>query len=113
MKTILEELDYLFKCGADSNLCEIIDGYTETPLYVATCICQDYYLTKYLLEHGADPGVWLFDENESPRDKPEKFLIEHMDIMIMNGSKEQQADNIREIAQLLRDYELKIRGYYE
>ena len=104
---ILQELDHLFTRGVDPNLYEIVDGYAETPLYIAVCGFQDYYLTKYLLEHGADPGVWLFDENESPRDKPEMFLIEDMDVAILNGAKGRRAENVVAIAQLLWEYGLK------
>ena len=104
---ILQELDYLLAKGVDPNLCEIVDGDAETPLYVTVCVFKDYYLTKYLLEHGADPGVWLFDENESPRDKPEDFLIEHMDVEILHGAKGRQAENVVAIAQLLWEYGLK------
>lgn len=61
---IKAELEYLLEQGADPNLCRLVKGMTETALYYAVCIYQDYYLTKFLLEKGADPCVWLFDKNE-------------------------------------------------
>ena len=39
----------------------MVSGDTETPLMHAV-EKEDYYITKYLLENGADPKVWLFDE---------------------------------------------------
>lgn len=99
--SILNELNYLLSCGADLNLCKLINGMTETPLYYAL-IFEDYYLLEYLLEHGADPGVWISDEGENlyKWDK-EYFLIEHLDILILNGRKGSSEQNILNMAQLL------------
>lgn len=105
---IKEELEYLIEKGADLNLCKIVDGMTDTPLSYAVCEYQDYYLTKFLLEHGANPGVWLFDESERairPMNQ-EHFLIEHMDVLLMERRGE-AAETCLAIAQLLWKYGLQ------
>lgn len=103
---ILEKLDYLFAWGVDPNLCVLVDGMTETALMHAVCR-HDYYLTKYLLEHGADPGVWLFaKEHYETRDR-EYWLMDELDISIMNGDKGDAAAVILRVAQLLWEYGLR------
>ena len=107
---ILEKINYLFAHNADPNLCEIVDGAAETPLYFTVCVFQDYYFTKYLLEHGADPGIWLFDDSKMFGYEQEPFLMDDLDIAIMNGAKGDKAENIIAIAQLLWEYGLKNWG---
>ena len=103
---ILEKLDYLFAWGVDPNFCVLVDGMTETALMHAVCR-HDYYLTKYLLEHGADPGVWLFTkEHYETRDR-EYWLMDELDISIMNGDKGDAAAVTLRVAQLLWEYGLR------
>jgi len=99
---IYHQLEFLFAYGADPNLCIWKNDMRETPLMMAVCN-QDFYLTKYLLEHGADPGLWLFqpDDCDDLRLGKEYWLMDEMDIAIINGSKGKQADIILSIAHLL------------
>ena len=98
---IREELDYLLACGADLNLCKLVKGLTETPLFYAL-IYEDYYVLKYLLEHGADPGIWLSDEFDTADENDRDFwLLEHADVMILDGRRGAAKQNILNMAQLL------------
>ena len=103
---ILEKLDYLFDHGADPNLCFIVDGATETALMHAVCR-HDYYLCKYLLEHGADPGVRLFTKPDYETRDREYWLMDELDISIMNGDKGDAAAVTLRVAQLLWEYGLR------
>lgn len=103
---ILEKLDYLFAWGVDPNLCVLVDGMTETALMHAVCR-HDYYLTKYLLEHGADPGVWLFTKEYYETRDREYWLMDELDISIMNGDKGDAAAVTLRVAQLLWEYSLR------
>lgn len=103
---ILEELDCLFAWGVDPNLCVLVDGMTETALMHAVCR-HDYYLTKYLLEHGADPGVWLFTKEYYNTRDCEYWLMDELDISILNGDKGDAAAVTLRIAQLLWEYGLR------
>ena len=82
----LKKLEFLFSHGADPNLCIMVEDMTETALMQSVC-WQDYYLTKYLLEHGANPGVWLFPERDYKQWDQEYWLMDELDIAIMNGAK--------------------------
>ena len=97
---ILSQLDFFFEHGVDVNLCELPkDGSVMSPLAIAVCD-EDYYLTKYLLQHGADPRVRLYDDyNNAPY---ELFLIEHMDFLLEEARGE-RAQNLVAIARLLAD----------
>lgn len=103
---ILKKLDYLFDHGADPNLCVIVDGATETALMHAVCR-HDYYLCKYLLEHGADPGVRLFTKPDYETRDREYWLMDELDISIMNGDKGEAAAVTLRVAQLLWEYGLR------
>lgn len=103
---ILEKLDFLFSHGVDPNLCIMVDGATETALMYAVCE-HDYYMAKYLLEHGADPGVWLFTRPDHEKRDREYWLMDELDISIMNGYKADAADVILRIAQLLWQHGLR------
>ena len=101
-----DELDFFFAHGADPNLCRMVNGMTETPLMWAV-VNQDYYLTKYLLEHGADPAVQLFADSIIAADNKEYWLMDHLDIYIMDGDMGNLAQLDLAIAQLLWEYGLK------
>ena len=103
---ILEKLTFFLNHGADPNLCVLVDGMTETPLMQAVCN-HDYYLTQYLLEHGADPGVWLFSKQEYEKRDREYWLMDELDISIMNGDKGEAAGVVLSVAQLLWEYGLR------
>lgn len=103
---ILEKLTFFLNHGADPNLCVLVDGMTETPLMQAVCN-HDYYLTKYLLEHGADPGVWLSSKQDYDKRDREYWLMDELDISIMNGNKGKAAGVVLAIAQLLWEYGLR------
>ncbi len=101
---ILSQMNFFFTHGADVNLCNLQPGgMVETPLSIAVC-AEDYYITKYLLEHGANPKVWLFDESRSWK-QHEDWLIEHMDVRMID-SKGKQFDNELRIAALLAKHGL-------
>lgn len=103
---ILKKLDYLFAHGANPNLCVIVDGATETALMHVVCR-HDYYLCKYLLEHRADPGVWLFSKPDYEKRDREYWLMDELDISIMNGDKGEAAAMTLRVAQLLWEYGLQ------
>lgn len=106
---IFEKLEFLFAHGADPNLCVMVDGATETALMHSVCR-RDYYLTKYLLEHGADPGVWLFAKPDYETRDREYWLMDELDISIMNGDKGDAAAVTLRVAQLLWEYGLRDWG---
>ena len=98
---ILSQLDYFFEHDVDVNLCKLPkDSSVMTPLAIAVCD-EDYYLTKYLLQHGADPRVRLFDEWSLSQD--ELFLPEHMSF-ILEDARGERARNAEAIDELLSDY---------
>ena len=98
---ILSQLDFFFEHGVDVNLCKLPkDGSVMTPLAIAVCD-EDYYLTKYLLQHGADPRVRLFDEWSLS--KNEMFLPEHISF-ILEDARGERARNAEAIDELLSDY---------
>ena len=101
---IVKQLEWFLSNGVDINLCDLSkSGMVDTPLSVAVCD-EDYYLTKFLLEHGANPKVWLFSERH-PWENYEEWLIEHMDVKMMD-SKGEQFENELHIAAILAHYGL-------
>lgn len=101
---IVKQLEWFLSNGVDINLCDLSKlGMVDTPLSVAVCD-EDYYLTKFLLEHGANPKVWLFSERH-PWENYEDWLIEHMDVKMMD-SKGEQFENELHIAAILAHYGL-------
>jgi hypothetical protein len=103
---ILEKLEFVFTQGVNPNLCVMVGGATETALMHAVCR-HDYYLCKYLLEHGADPGVWLFPKEDYEKRDREYWLMDELDISIMNGDKGEAAAVTLQVAQLLWEYGLR------
>lgn len=105
--SIKEDLDFFFEYGADPNLYALIDEEAETALLWAI-VNEDYYLTKYLLEHGAIPGINLYREPPvlSP-DGQDYCLMDYIDCRYSLGAKGLHAQNLLAIAQLLWDYGLK------
>ena len=105
--SIKEDLDFFFEYGADPNLYALIDEEAETALLWAI-VNEDYYLTKYLLEHGAIPGINLYREPPvlSP-DGQDYCLMDYIDCRYSLGAKDLHAQNLLAIAQLLWDYGLK------
>ena len=108
---IFNQLELLFSYGADPNLCKIVDEATETALMHAVCM-RDYYLTEYLLKKGADPGVRLFTPHEWDEADKEYWLMDELDIDIMNGDRGELAELDLSIAQLLWEHGLKDWGGY-
>lgn len=99
---IIEQMDWFLANGADINLCDLSKtGMVKTPIAVAVCN-EDYYLAEYLLEHGADPKVWLFSDFR-PWLTYETWLMEDIDIKMMD-SKGEQFQNLLHIAALLAHY---------
>lgn len=105
---IFNQIEYLFNHRADPNLCIMVDGWTETALMNAVSHL-DFYLVKYLLEHGADPGVWLFDDHKFiDKEDKEYWLIEEMDYAIFSGDARGECEKlVRDIAGLLKEYGLQ------
>ena len=103
---ILEAMDFFFAHEADPNLCVLVDGITETALMRAVC-WHDYYLSKYLLEHGADPGVWLSAKEDHEKRDRDYWLMDELDISILQGDKGDAATVTLHIAQLLWEYGLR------
>ena len=98
---IFSQLSFFFEHDVDVNLCKLPkDGSVMTPLAIAVCD-EDYYLTKYLLQHGADPRVRLFDEWSLS--KNEMFLPEHISF-ILEDARGERARNAEAIDKLLSDY---------
>jgi hypothetical protein len=101
---IARQIEWFLAQGADINYCELSKhGLLNTPLSIAVQD-EDYFLAKFLLEHGADPKVWLFSDDRT-RLKYENYLIEHMDFVLMEANGE-RADNALRIAALLARYGL-------
>ena len=96
---IREQLDFLIDHGCDPNLCEMIDGETETALMLAVCD-RDYYLAEYLLGKGANPGLWLLEDNKNKYDK-EYWLLDELDIGFEDGCHGERAEASLGIAELL------------
>ena len=101
---IINQLDWFFGCGTDVNLCQFFEGMTMTPLAIAVRE-EDYFLTEYLLQHGADPKVWLFEEEKLESDYG-FWLMEHIDVLLTEVRGERKANCI-DIARLLAFYGLE------
>ena len=101
---IVKQIEWFLSNGADINLCDLSkSGMVDTPLSVAVCD-EDYYLTEFLLDRGANPRVWLFSDHH-PWENYEDWLIEHMDVRMMD-SKGEQFENELHIAATLAHYGL-------
>ncbi len=115
---IQEMIDLLLSSGVDVNaVCWLrgdppIDrGDVETPLLLAVEYL-DFFMTKYLLEHGADPARELFHD-DFQRNGYEDYLIEDLDIALLHGAKGAAADNVLDIAaELLKHGLEKSTGGY-
>ena len=98
---IIGQINWFLDHGADIDLCTLTDydSMVCTPLAVAV-MDEDYFLTEFLLEKGADPKVRLFMEEEWEKEfrsyHYEDFLIEHMDVIMIDakGERWQNAFNI-------------------
>ena len=101
---IKEQLDFLISQGCDLNLCEMFEGEAETALMLAVCD-RDYYLAEYLLNQGADPAVWLLEENKDKYDK-EYWLLDELDISFSDGCSGDRAELSLKIAELLHKFGL-------
>ena len=109
---IKQEIDYLLAKGINVNAIgweeakeyqkSDTDFDVETPLYF-TVKNRDYFMTKYLLEHGADPDIkFSFEEDDMFDD--EHWLLTDLDIAILNGDLEEAMENDVKIAALLMHY---------
>ena len=109
---IKREIDYLIAKGIGVNAIgweeakeyqkSDTDFDVETPLYF-TVKNRDYFMTKYLLEHGADPDIkFSFEEDDMFDD--EHWLLTDLDIAILNGDREEAMENDVKIAALLMHY---------
>lgn len=99
---ICDQLQFFVDHGVDVNLCDLSGGITSTPLLFAVC-CSDYYLAEYLLEHGADPGQRITDDGDLINGKS-YYLMEELDIAIMNGARGDYVNCALKIAGLLYRY---------
>lgn len=110
---IKEQMDYLLAKGVGVNSVDWeqaeahqeYDVCVETPLVHSVVKC-DYCMTKYLLEHGADPAQRLFSDGDYERLGYEDWLLDHLDIYIMNGDHGDAGTLDVEIAALLMHYGL-------
>lgn len=110
---IKDQVEWLMKKGIGINAVgwkeaqENFDfaPYVETPLMQAVTN-RDYCMTKYLLENGADPTQKLFTDGNYDRDGFESWLIEDMDINIVNGDIGDSMMLDLEIASILMHYGL-------
>ena len=110
---IKEQIEYLLSKGIGINAVgwEEAKAYqgewpcVETPLFQAV-VYHDYCMTEYLLKHGADPGQKLYSDGSYDRDGYEDWLLDEMDICILNGDRGDAGDNDVEIAALLMHYGL-------
>ncbi len=110
--SIIDEIEYLIEKGISLNAVgweeakahqgsEII---VETPLYYAV-VYRDYGMTKYLLEHGADPRIQICPNSDYTNDR-DFWLLEDLDLALYRGDRGAAAINDAEIAALLMDYGL-------
>lgn len=110
---IKEQVEYMISKGISVNAvgwkeAEEDQKYNvgvDTPLYHSV-MNIDYCMTKYLLEHGADPAQKLSNEENYKDIDYEDWLLEHMDIQILNGDSGEARDLELEITALLMHYGL-------
>ena len=101
---ICEQLTFFMDQGANVNLCVMNDGVVDTPL-LHSVEFSDYYLAEYLLEQGADPGQRITDDGDLV-DGKDYYLLEELDIAIMNGARGDYVECALKIAALLYRYGL-------
>ena len=75
----------------------------ETPLMHAV-EHRDLCMAEFLLKNGADPAQKLFSDGKYDRIGYEDWLVEHMDVLIMNGDKGDSRMLDLEITSLLMHY---------
>ena len=102
---VINILKLLISMGADIN------KHTEddvTPLYAAACYKKDYELTKFLLENGADPNIFL-------RLNPETTVLldDINNFMIRGANNKVETINNRRLIDLLISYGAKDCYYLE
>lgn len=110
--TIKNEIEYLVSKGISLNAVgwkearEEDDSYilVETPLFHAVRY-RDYGMTKYLLEHGADPRISIAPDDEDARER-DFWLLEDLDRALLRGDRGEAGKNDAEIAALLMHYGL-------
>ena len=108
---IKKQIDYLISKGiginnigweeAKQHQHSDSDYEVDTPLYY-TVVNRDYCMTKYLLDLGADPDIKFSFEDE--RFDSDYWLLEDLDIAILNGDREEAMENDLRIAALLMRY---------
>ncbi len=75
---LLEAVDWMMDNGLNLN-----DGYSETheiedtPLHIAV-YNMDYYMTKYLLDRGADPYEWIWSDPDEREEDEKEDAIGHL-----------------------------------
>lgn len=88
---IKDKLDWFIQHGADINYRTLVTSaygwkdYGETALVYAVANL-DYSMTKYLLEHGANPKQWVcYDKEIEGRKEYDTFLFDHLDIEMFDS----------------------------
>ena len=104
---ILEALETLMPMEDNIN-----DDSDWTPLMMSV-MNLDYFLTDYLIMHGANPNFWC-DREKDIREHQilgtsmDNYYLEDIDTRMLGGldfSQEQVGDNIMKLAKLILEYE--------
>ena len=96
---IFEALSILLKQGHDVN--DEADGINSLMLSVANA---DVHMTKYLIEHGANPNNCPDMDNESLYPKSENYYLEDIDLKYTDacfGNDERYKESLLQTAQVL------------
>lgn len=97
---ILQTLDTLFAYGADANASRMTDGMRTTPLFHSVTML-DLPMTEYLLQKGADPALQLHSDAYLFNGR-DMWLMEHLDIHLMDRATGSRAGQILRMAEALR-----------
>ena len=110
--SIIDEIEYLIEKGISLNAFGLEEAkahqgseiIVETPLFHAV-MNRDYGMTKYLLEHGADPRIQICPNSDYLNDR-DFWLLEDLDQALYRGDRGAAAINDAEMAALLMHYGL-------
>ena len=106
---IIAILEWFIEHNVDLNLVDPENDNCKTPLSL-TLNYEDYYMMKYLLEHGADPKVWYTPVSER-HGEFEMELIHSLDCYMSEASGNVYR-NEKRLVWLLMDYGMPVAGCF-
>lgn len=108
---ILSKLEWFMSHEVNLNLVDAEQDNCETALSLVEWY-EDYYMMKYLLEHGADPKTWYTAKSERFGNQDfEHELIDSLDCA-MQDTCGNYLRNQKRIAWLLMDYGMPVGGVF-